>query len=319
MSAAPLYPKDSNDTPIGLEVNDETLEQIKVWTDSTTFGKPACVRAACQNYVFSSEQAAALLSTLDFSLDRLEMFEALRDRLTDPEECEPILNWFSEDPDDEDRAKAAEVIATFVKAETREMEEFEMEDDGLRSEEQMETLLAALDDESFASGKLEVLAGDVAQDPSPPPFVQSQLQQVLEKFSFAKDKEQAFDFLAGPKLIYPMTCAECVETLNLYSFSGEQLENLKILKQYLKDPQNKLSIVVNFTFSGDQEEAEIILRDVIVEFEPPVPPEDEIQAALAQIGCCPAGYAWVKQPAGYRCRAGGHYVSNERIQAYIQG
>jgi len=41
--------------------------------------------------------------------------------------------------------------------------------------------------------------------------------------------------------------------------------------------------------------------------------EARVQAKLQQIGRCVAGYAWIKQATGYRCSAGGHFVTNAAL------
>lgn len=43
--------------------------------------------------------------------------------------------------------------------------------------------------------------------------------------------------------------------------------------------------------------------------------EAERKKTLAQLGRCPAGYAWIKQSDGYRCEAGGHWISNAELGA----
>jgi hypothetical protein len=315
-SSAP-YPKAKDGTPIGIECTDDTLAQLGAWVEESAFAKTACVKAACQNYAFTCEQAAAFLTQVNFDDDRMEMLEAFRDRLTDPDESAPILSLFSEDEEDEDRQAAGALIGEFTAAETREIEEIAVEDDGQRTEEGMEALLAALEDASFSDDKLDVLREDVAAEPSPPPFSAAELGRVLELFPHSDDREAALDFFAGPKLVYPMTCEEMICVLDAFSFSDDKKSVLAKLKPYIKDAQNKLSLVVHFSHSDDQEEAELILRDALVQFEPEEPPEEAIQEALRVIGTCPAGYDWVKQPSGYRCRAGGHYCSNERIQEYL--
>ena len=37
--------------------------------------------------------------------------------------------------------------------------------------------------------------------------------------------------------------------------------------------------------------------------------EQEMQEKLERSGRCPAGFAWVKQQGGYRCKGGSHFVS----------
>lgn len=115
-----------------------------------------------------------------------------------------------------------------------------------------------------------------------------------------------------------MTCAEMIEVIEATTPMADDQKNvLRALKPYIKDAQNKLSLVVFFKFSDDKEEAEEILRDAIVVFEPETPPEEAIQVALRAIGCCPAGFLWVPTLTGYRCAAGGHFCSHEKIQAYL--
>ena len=43
--------------------------------------------------------------------------------------------------------------------------------------------------------------------------------------------------------------------------------------------------------------------------------EREAQRKLRVIGVCVAGFNWIKQPGGYRCCAGGHWVSDAQIEA----
>ena len=39
-------------------------------------------------------------------------------------------------------------------------------------------------------------------------------------------------------------------------------------------------------------------------------------AAVQRIGNCPVGYAWVKVSGGYRCQAGGHFVSESQLPRF---
>jgi hypothetical protein len=41
--------------------------------------------------------------------------------------------------------------------------------------------------------------------------------------------------------------------------------------------------------------------------------EARIQAKLQRIGRCVAGFEWIKQETGYRCSAGGHFVTNAAL------
>ena len=42
--------------------------------------------------------------------------------------------------------------------------------------------------------------------------------------------------------------------------------------------------------------------------------EAKAQTALRSMGVCVQGYQWVKQPNGYRCRGGAHFVSNSQLR-----
>ncbi|KAK0650649.1 NFX1-type zinc finger-containing protein 1 [Lasiodiplodia hormozganensis] len=46
--------------------------------------------------------------------------------------------------------------------------------------------------------------------------------------------------------------------------------------------------------------------------------EAKKQECLRKIGICPMGFRWIKQADGYRCEAGGHWVSNQEIERYMQ-
>ncbi|KAK0705676.1 P-loop containing nucleoside triphosphate hydrolase protein [Lasiosphaeris hirsuta] len=41
--------------------------------------------------------------------------------------------------------------------------------------------------------------------------------------------------------------------------------------------------------------------------------EEEMRKKLAEMGCCPAGYQWIKQASGYRCGGGSHYLSGAEL------
>ena len=41
--------------------------------------------------------------------------------------------------------------------------------------------------------------------------------------------------------------------------------------------------------------------------------EAVVQEKLRCMGICPAGYQWIKQPGGYRCAAGSHFVTDAQL------
>jgi hypothetical protein len=42
--------------------------------------------------------------------------------------------------------------------------------------------------------------------------------------------------------------------------------------------------------------------------------EAKVQTALRSMGVCVQGYEWVKQPHGYKCRGGAHFISNSQLR-----
>jgi len=40
----------------------------------------------------------------------------------------------------------------------------------------------------------------------------------------------------------------------------------------------------------------------------------QMLAKLRQLGICPASYRWIKQAGGYRCQAGGHFVTDSQLK-----
>ena len=42
----------------------------------------------------------------------------------------------------------------------------------------------------------------------------------------------------------------------------------------------------------------------------------DLLAAVQRIGNCPVGYAWVKVSGGFRCQAGGHFVSDSQLPRF---
>ncbi|GME65999.1 AAA family ATPase [Neofusicoccum parvum] len=46
--------------------------------------------------------------------------------------------------------------------------------------------------------------------------------------------------------------------------------------------------------------------------------EAKKQACLRSIGICPMGFRWIKQSGGYRCSAGGHWVSDAEIEKLMR-
>ncbi len=214
---------------------------------------------------------------------------------------------------DSDKESAGAILADFSPAKSGTLVPPTFEQDvGQRSDDDFDALIAKLDDISMSDDKVAAVLEDVVAKPTPP-FNTEQLIRLLGCFSFSSDAVAVLKALLGPKAVYSMTCSDIVSVLGTFSMSSDQLEVLPHLKAFIADPQNKLQIVASFSFSSDQETAEEILRDVVVQFRPPQP-SPEVMAALARVGSCPSGYTWRPVDGGYRCAAGGHFVSVERLQ-----
>ena len=56
-----------------------------------------------------------------------------------------------------------------------------------------------------------------------------------------------------------------------------------------------------------------ILKAKRVEEEKKRREEATVQTALRNMGVCVQGYQWVKNPHGYRCRGGAHFISNAQL------
>lgn len=281
---------------------------------SFTSDKMAFIKTLLQNFVLSTEQTAVLLKEISMSGDKLKALELFRDSLKNPSSADPIVQLFSMSGDKE---AAAKTLSSFKATAPFEIKPFKIEDDGHRSPKEMERLLGAIKAASMSSDKVRVCEDEVKIAPNPPLDV-SQLMQVLKLVNFSGDAVRVLSVWNGPKLVYPATCAELVSLLGIWSMSSDKLAILPQLKQLIADPQNKLKLVASFTFSGDKTKAEEILRDVVVQRAPPAGPPPNIQAALQKVGRCPAGYTWRQVLGGYRCAAGGHFVSDSTLELALK-
>ena len=113
----------------------------------------------------------------------------------------------------------------------------------------------------------------------------------------------------------PFQNRQVLQILGLFTFFDEQIKILEGLKPFIHDAQNKHTIVASFKFDSEQKQAEVVLRDCRVQLVPPTPPAEKIQAALKKVGRCPAGYQWRQVKSGWRCSAGGHFVSDAKLEA----
>jgi hypothetical protein len=305
----------SSSGAVGVACGDAAFATAKGIVSEASFSsaKLAMLKTIYQNFVLTMEQVAGLVDEVSMSSDKMEALDIFAANVLDPSNSACVVDLFSMSSDKEE---AAAKVAEWAAATAGEQAAFAIEDDGHRSSDDMDRLLAAIDGASMSDDKVEVAQKECEDHPSPP-FDADQLISVLDKFSFSSDKVKVLDFFAGPAIVYPMSCEDIIRVLSTLSMSSDQMEVLPSLKPFIKDPQNKLSVVASFSFSSDKEKAEEILRDVVVRLVPPEPPVEAIQAALQKIGKCPSGYAWRQVGGGWRCAAGGHYVSDAAVKAAV--
>jgi len=300
-------------TPVGIECTEEALAQIQEWMDagiaSFDKDKEMVMKCSCQNFVFTTEQAAVLIAKMTWNDDQAAAVEMFRDRLTNPSEGDAILALISEENQD----AVNEILGSCTAAESREKAEYPIEDDGVRADEDVDRFVETLGKASFESDRMEAVEAEMKTMPSPP-FSAAQLSQVLGNIKWSDEAVTLLEAMAAVGAIYPLSCTEIGEFLGKYMMSADKLKMLAAVKPLIKDAQNKAMLVSVFEFPDDKASAEEILRDVIVNFKPDEVPEEKIQEAIRAIGSCAAGYAWRQVQGGWRCAAGGHYVSDEMIQ-----
>ena len=277
--------------------------------------KIAYVTTSCQNYVFTVAQIVVIVKEFSFSSDRLKALDLFQGSTVDPTNAAAIAAAYDSSSD---KKEAVAKVASFPATTGGIIAPLRIEDDGHRSPAEIARFLGMLRSAHHSSDKVELARTECHQHPNPP-FDHTQLHAILKEFPFSADAAQVLEFFTGPKIVYPMACADMLTILAIYPHSSDKIAVLSHLKNFIQDAQNKLSLVASFTFSSDKDQAEEILRDVRVQLRPPVPPASAIQAALARVGTCPSGYQWVQVTGGWRCAAGGHYVSDAQLQAAMGG
>ena len=58
-----------------MECDEAAFEELKAALDGAPFNKPAVIETACQNFVFSTEQAAAMLDQFHMDDDKLGVLD----------------------------------------------------------------------------------------------------------------------------------------------------------------------------------------------------------------------------------------------------
>jgi ATPase family associated with various cellular activities (AAA) len=90
-----------------------------------------------------------------------------------------------------------------------------------------------------------------------------------------------------------------------YSPDGEEITHFTRKQEEERQRNRAISAAI--------QEAEEALRKAREEEELRRREEAEVLRKLKDMGVCPMGYFWIKQDSGYRCSAGGHFVSNARL------
>ncbi|KAL7906401.1 P-loop containing nucleoside triphosphate hydrolase protein [Trichoderma velutinum] len=93
----------------------------------------------------------------------------------------------------------------------------------------------------------------------------------------------------------------------------------KIVQELIKDEELKEEERLRLEEAKKKAEAarEKILRQLI-EQEERRKEEVAKQAKIRALGICPMGFDWIKQDGGYRCSAGGHFLSDAQIDKHMQ-
>lgn len=257
---------DWDGTPVGIECTDEVLEKIDEWMSSgiASFDddKIMVVKCAAQNYIFTTQQAADLISKLTWDDGQAEACALFKNRLLNPEDGGPMLDLIDKDKLKEEVRK---MLADCKKAEVRELNYLPCrENEGVRDDGDVEAFLAAIEDGGLESNRDKVVDNEIRDRPSPP-FTGEQFSKVLDKFTFSDEAAKICDKMARARMFYHMEATEMAELLGKYLQSKDKLKMLRSLKPLIRDPQNKALLCAHFEFPSDKREAEIILRDVFVE------------------------------------------------------
>lgn len=318
-----------NSTPVGVECNSECIANLDAWM--TSFGKDMLpvLRCSCQSYVFTTQQAADLISKMKWESDKMVALEMFEQRLTNPSEIQPIVDAMKSNMSmnqDEFTKKAKTVMAReswLKKAEIRTMAVYNKEDHGDRDDDKVTAFAKNIKDAFMGDGRRKVVEEEMKNRPTPP-FSATQIKKVMDKFTWGSEVVPVLEEMINYGAIYQLTCNEIVDNIlgkNQHERNWQSREKLLVLaavKKLIKDPQNKAYLVSVFIFANDKAEAEEILRDVAVDFTPPVPPEEAIQAAIRKIGGCVNGFPWLKVKGGYRCAGGAHFVNDAAIKNQME-
>jgi hypothetical protein len=139
-----------------------------------------------------------------------------------------------------------------------------------------------------------------------------QLQRNMAEEKALKEAEQAFlatrerEYQAR-KVAEEAIAAELRRLEEEKRFADEKRR--KEIEAQLREEQKRIEAALKA-----RREAEERLRREREEAERKKREEAVIQKKIRDMGICPMGYRWIKQGGGYRCSAGGHFLSNSQLQ-----
>jgi hypothetical protein len=307
---------------VGIACDNATYQNLKNGYPALGEAQLAYVRTICQSYVFTCEQAAYFIGKNAF--EKAEMIRCFIGHVSDPRNASNAIDVGSDD----EASEAVDQVVASKPGRVLQWAPHQIEQGCHRSEEAMSRVLGQL---RIAGAqfdkKIEIIRMECEEHPSPP-FNADQLGLLLDFVPFSDDAVKVIEYFTGPQIVYPMTSATMAGILDKWLGGEEKLKMLALLKRFISDPNNKHLLLPAFKFSDEKAQAEVILRDVSIaaliqrqEAQRAAmenAEEKKRQAALKRVGTCPSGYAWRQVKGGYRCRAGGHYVSDQKLAAAMK-
>jgi hypothetical protein len=296
------YPVDEG-VPVGIECTDDSLAKIDEWMESgiASFDrdKMMVVKCAAQNYVFTTEQAAALIGKLTWDDNKVDLVKMFENRLLNPEEADPLKAMADGDEDIE--TAIDEVLGSCTVAEIRDLADV-YDGGGERDDEEVGRFILDVKD-AWSGERIDCVDKELEIAPESP-FSYEQISRVLDEFTWSDEAVQVLEKFCGHGMMLPMLCEQMAELLDKYMGSDDKLKMLTALKPLIQDAENKALLVAHFEFDSDKEQAEEILRDALVHFKPLNPPRQQVYDTLHSIGRFVPGFPWYLVDGGWRCAPG---------------
>eukprot|EP01130_Rhizamoeba_saxonica_P003868 TRINITY_DN1604_c0_g1_i1.p1 TRINITY_DN1604_c0_g1~~TRINITY_DN1604_c0_g1_i1.p1 ORF type:complete len:377 (-),score=52.85 TRINITY_DN1604_c0_g1_i1:27-1073(-) len=132
---------------------------------------------------------------------------------------------------------------------------------GAHTDEELNQLLQAINDQTMSDEKVKVVAHAVSV--SQKGFTGPQVVKLLKLFGFSKNMKDVVELINMHVL--SITAEECADILETFSFSSDKLKVLEQIANFVSDLQiNNETIVNGFTMSSDKQKA----RDIIANASP---------------------------------------------------